>query len=99
MIEIIILIFLARKIGSLAESKGLKGWPWKLRLVLFWIAGEFVGAFVGVAIFGRDNLISCMLVGIAFAASSYFILTRYLSKMPDSSDEDINNIGSGNTPF
>ncbi len=94
MIEIIVLIFLARKIGILALSKGKPAGGWKIRLVLFWILGEFIGAFIGLAIFGQDNLFSCMLVAIGFAASAYFIINNYLSKLPDVlSDEDINNIG------
>jgi hypothetical protein len=94
MIEIILIIFLAQKIGSLAESKGLKGGSWKWRLVGFWLAAEFVGAFVGIIIFGTDNFLSVELVAVAFAVSSYFILKRHLEKMPDSLDDDINNIGS-----
>lgn len=93
MLEIIVLIILARKIGALAESKGLKPGPWKLRLVLFWILGEFSGVFIGMAIFGRENIFPILLVAIGVAASSYFIIDNYLSKLPDTINDDIDNIG------
>ncbi len=47
MIEIIVLIFLAKEIGRLALTKGLKpGW-WKFYLVIGWILGEFLGLIIG----------------------------------------------------
>ena len=88
MIEIIVLIFLCRKIGRLAVSKGLQGGPWKLRLVLFWIAAEFVGVILAANIFGANDMISCMLVGIAFAVTPYFIIQNYLQRLPDIFNED-----------
>lgn len=95
MLEIIILVFLTKKIGEIAISKGLPSGRWKLYTVLAWIAAEFIGAFVGVLIFGYDNLVSCFLLAVAGAIGSYFIIKGYLQKQPDILDEnDINNIGS-----
>ncbi len=93
MLEIIALIFLSRKIGALAVTKGLRPGPWKLRLVLFWILGEFIGIIIGFQIFGTDGLFGAILLGIAAAVSSYFIINNYLSKLPNTMDDDINNIG------
>lgn len=93
MLEILALIILSRRIGVLAASKGLKPGSWKFRLVLFWLLGEFVGVCIGLAIFGEDNVISCMLVGIAFAVPAYFIIDNYLSRLPSVMEDDINNIG------
>lgn len=95
MLEIIILIFLTKKIGVLAGIKGLQAGRWKLYLVLAWIGAELLGAIIAVIIFGKENLFSTFLVAIACAASSYFILTNYLNKLPDIVDEeDVNNIGN-----
>lgn len=95
MLEIIILFFLTKKIGVLAATKGLPAGRWKLYLVLAWIVAELFGAVIAVMIFGKDNLFSALLVAIACAASSYFILTNYLNKLPNVVDEeDVNNIGS-----
>ena len=96
MLEILILYFLTKKIGLLAASKGLSAGRWKLNLVLAWIVGELIGAVVAVMIFGKDNLFSALLIAIACAASSYFVITNYLNKLPDIIDEeDLNNIGRG----
>ena len=94
MIEIIILIFLAKEIGRLALQKGLKANWWKFYLVIGWILGEFIGMIIGIMIFGQENLVSVVLVGIAVAVSSYFIIKSYLNKLPDYiDDEEIDRIG------
>ncbi len=58
-----------------------------------WVAGEFIGATIGVYTFGTDNLISVELVAVAGAITGYFILKANLSKRPDVTDDDINQIG------
>jgi outer membrane lipoprotein SlyB len=93
MLEIIALIFLTREIGKIAADKGLKPGTWKIYTVLAWIAGEFIGAIIGVLIFGTNNFFSVVLVAIAGAVTGYFILKANLSKRPDLLDDDINQIG------
>ncbi len=94
MLEIIILYFLTKKIGVLAATKGLSAGRWKLNLILAWIVAELLGAFVAVIIFGKDNLFSALLIALASAVSTYFIIVNYLTKLPDVVDEDdVNNIG------
>jgi hypothetical protein len=93
-VDIIILIFLAVRLGRLAELKGQSSLKWRTYLVLGWLAGEIAGGILGMIIFGND-LISCALVGLAGAFGAYFIIKNNLSKLPDiSHDDDINNIGS-----
>ncbi|MGN6532999.1 MAG: hypothetical protein ACTHK0_14755 [Ginsengibacter sp.] len=94
MLELIALIFLTREIGRLAEKKGLKPNTWKIYLVIGWIFFELIGIFIGVMTFGMNNLISVVLVGFAFAISSYFLIKSQLNKLPDRNiDDDINNVG------
>jgi len=95
MLEIIALIFLTKHIGRIAADKGLKPGIWKLYTVLAWIAGEFLGAVVGVLIFGTDNIFSVILVAVAGAVTGYFIIKANLSKRPDVFDE-IDQIGDNN---
>jgi hypothetical protein len=94
MLEIIALIFLTKEIGRIAHDKGLKPVTWKIYTVVSWIVSEIVGVIIGVMIFGRDNLFSIVMVGIAFAITSYFIIKAQLNKLPNQSfDDDINRIG------
>ena len=94
MLEIILLIFLTRKIAAIAVRKGLSGGRWKLYLVLAWLAGEIIGVFAGIMIFGSDNIFSAMITGLAGAFGAYFIILNYLTRLPDIlSDDDLNNIG------
>ncbi len=87
MIEIIVLIFLAREIGRLAERKGLSKTRWKIVLIALWLFLEFTGVIIGMLIFSYDNLFSIAMVGLMLASTSYFIVRGYLLKQPDQPDE------------
>lgn len=94
MLEIVLLYFLTKEIGKLAESKGQKASKWKVYTVVGWVASEIFGMIVGLMFFSKDNLISIILVGLAFAATSYFFIKAQLNKLPNRGlDDDINNIG------
>jgi len=88
MIEILVLIFLTRDIGRLAQRKGLNKNKWKLYSVLTWLGLEILGIITGIALFGSGNLVSIVLMGLTFASASYFILKAQINKRPDSDLED-----------
>ncbi|MHB1571842.1 MAG: hypothetical protein ACYC0H_21920 [Solirubrobacteraceae bacterium] len=50
MLEIIILVTLAKKIGAIVEAKGRKKGRYQFMLVVFWFGGEIFGAIVGAII-------------------------------------------------
>jgi len=94
MLEIIILIFLTRKIGALAERKGQTSSKWKLFLVLAWIGFELTGMALSVIIAG--NLYIALLFGLFCAFGGYLFIKARLDKMPDkeSMDDWIRKIGN-----
>jgi hypothetical protein len=93
MIEIIALIFLTKNNGNLALQKGLKAGTWKLYTVLAWFGAEILGVVIGFALFGQDNMIGAMLIGLLCAVGSYFIVRSVLNKKQDTVEDDINRIG------
>jgi hypothetical protein len=94
MLEIITLIFLSRKIGELAFQKGLNPGRWKFYTIAGWIVLEFIGAVIGLLIFGKDNLLSISLIALAAGFTSYVIVKKHLDKLPDHLFEyDIDQIG------
>lgn len=93
MLEIIAIIFLTKKIGRLAEQKGLKPGPWKVYTVLAWIGSELVGIVIGFLIFGQSSVGPAILLGYTCAIASFFILKANLNKRPDNFEDDINKIG------
>lgn len=94
MIEIVALIFLTRKIGKLASSKGHKPLMWKILTVLSWIFSEVLGIYVALMFFDKNNLFSIVVVGLMFAITSYYIIKAQLNKLPDQGiEDDINNLG------
>lgn len=92
MLEIIALIFLTKNIGALAVQKGLKPGTWKLYTVLCWFGAEILGAVISVAVLGGEYLLFGVLIGLACAVASFFILRSNLNKRPDVDDE-IDKIG------
>jgi hypothetical protein len=95
MLDIVILYFLTREIGKLAERKGLKAFTWKVYTVVAWILSEILGIIAALMFFTTDNIISIALIGFAFAITSYFFIKAQLNKLPDQGglDDDIDNIG------
>lgn len=91
--DLIILIFLTWKIGKVAVRKGLKPFTWRAYNVIGWLFFEIIGMIVGLAIFGKDNLVSVGLVGFTFAITSYFLINAQLNKLPDIEDK-IDNPGN-----
>lgn len=81
MLDIILLYFLLRNIGSIADNKGLKPLRWKLITIGFWFLAELIGIIVGLMIFSIDNFISIMLLAFGFAFTSYYIVKSYLQKI------------------
>ena len=58
------------------------------------MVSEIIGFLVGIMLFGMDNLVSVILIGITFAITSYFMIKAQLHKLPDHTfDDDINNFG------
>jgi len=94
MLEIILLIFLTKNIGTLAERKGLRPVKWKWITVGAWVTFELAGLFIGLIMFGQDNLVGLMLFGIVCAFGGYLAVKYNLDKRPDNQmNEDIDSIG------
>ncbi len=95
MLDLIIVFFLVRHVGKLAVRKGLKPSTWKIYTVIAWFGGEILGLFLGVGIFGTNNLFGIVSMAIFVAFGGYLLIKYNLDKMPDYyNNDDINNIGS-----
>lgn len=86
MLEIILLIFLARRVGAKAVAKGEPKGRWQLYLVLAWIGFEITGAMIGYMI--SRNIVSAAVLGIACAAGSYLLIKYKLDQLPDKQDTE-----------
>jgi hypothetical protein len=82
MLEIIALIAMGKRIGSIMREKGRKGGWYQLLLVVLWIGGEFVGAiFGGIITNGRGGLAIYLfaLIGAAVGAAIAFWIANNAS--------------------
>ena len=80
MIEIIVVYFLARRIGQQARSKGLKPLRYQVLLILLWFSFEFLIGGFGYAIFGETEL-ACVayilaIFGAIFGAGIVFLILK-----------------------
>ena len=83
MLELLVLVYICRKIGDLADQKGLKRGTWQFLTVVAWFAAEFIGAFVGLLIVRTEDFAPLYFFAWVFAIASYFIMRSIISKKPD----------------
>ncbi|HEX6624499.1 MAG TPA: hypothetical protein VF064_12370 [Pyrinomonadaceae bacterium] len=85
MLEVIVLIFLTRRVGEIVEEKGRRSGWYKALAVVLWIGGEAIGALVGLAVSGHFDSgkvlmrIFCVLLGVAAGAALAFVIAKSLS--------------------
>jgi uncharacterized membrane protein YeaQ/YmgE (transglycosylase-associated protein family) len=88
MIEIIILVFLARRIGKIAEKKGHKKRPNIIFFVVMWIAGEIIGAMLG-AFLAKGQIYTTYALALIGAAVGAMIAFRIVKNLDDRSDPNM----------
>ncbi|HQW92542.1 MAG TPA: hypothetical protein PKY28_05550 [Ferruginibacter sp.] len=94
MLDLILLYFLAKHVGSLAVKKGLPPLRWKITMITAWLIFEMAGLLFGVVFFGTGNLYRLMAFGLVCAFGGYLLIRYILEKKPDQNTfDDINNIG------
>jgi hypothetical protein len=101
MLEIVALFFLTRHVAQMARAKGLKPFPWQLRMVLSWFAAELLGIALALQLMGPpepgteltalgpEKLLMIMGVGLVAAFGGYLLIRFQLERMP----------AGGNTSF
>jgi uncharacterized membrane protein YeaQ/YmgE (transglycosylase-associated protein family) len=79
MLEILLIIFLSKKIGRIAASKGRSQAGYIVLFVLLWVGGEFAGALYG-AIQDEEGFLAYVyaLAGAAAGAILAFIIVNAL---------------------
>jgi hypothetical protein len=93
MIEIVVLYFLTRNIGTLAIQKGEKPLTWKILTIVAWFAGEIVGSIIAMLLLQQTEIFPIILIALGCAASGYFIVRSMLNRKPDALTDDIDQIG------
>lgn len=86
MLEILLLIFLSKKIGGIARNKGRSGGGYIALLIFLWIGGEITGALIG-AFATADSSNQCVvyimaLFGAAAGALIAFTVASAMSPKP-----------------
>lgn len=83
MLEIILLVFLCKKISETVKEKGRNPVGYVILTVVLWFVGEFAGAFVGAiaAASTGQNAVAfvCGLIGAALGAAISFTIAANVS--------------------
>jgi hypothetical protein len=81
MLEILLLVYLCRKVGEMMRAKGRSAGWMQVLLVVGWFAGEFMGAVLGVVLAGLDGAPMYLgaLLGAAAGATAVFVVAKSLA--------------------
>jgi hypothetical protein len=81
MLEILLLIYLCRRLGAMLRAKGRSAGWMQVLLVVAWFVGEFMGAMVGAMLMGIDGaaLYIGALLGAAAGAAAVFVLASSMA--------------------
>ena len=84
MLEIIALMALTKRIGSIVEQKGHKSRWYKVLTVVLWFGGELTGGILGLIVAGADESAQCLiylfaLLGAAVGAVIAYSIANSLS--------------------
>jgi hypothetical protein len=87
MLEILLIIFLSKKIGKIAESRGHRKGPNIAFFVGMWLAGEFIGAALGIFLF-KGIMIAAYVMALIGAALGTVLSFSIVQKLEDKSGND-----------
>ncbi len=87
MLEIILIIFLSRKVGNIAKKRGHKARPNIIFFVVLWFAGELIGALLG-SILSKGNIIATYFMALIGAAVGAYIAYNIIQNLEDKSGSD-----------
>jgi len=87
MLEILLLIYLSKRIGRIAESKGHKRGPNITFFIIMWFCGEIIGVMLGVFIF-KGRIGPAYIFALMGAGLGAVIAFNVVEKLEDKSDDD-----------
>ncbi len=93
MLEIILIIWLSKKIGTIAVKKGHKPGGYKAVFVILWIIGEISGAII-VAIITNDDGLMLYLGALLGAAGAAMISFTIVNGLSDKSNNEMDQLFS-----
>jgi hypothetical protein len=86
MLELILVIFLCRRVKGIVEPKGYKSGIWQFYVVLAWYGLEIGGAFISVMLGG--SLLVAMLSAILCAIGGSIAVQQRAKALPDLTAND-----------
>jgi len=88
MLEILLLVFLSRRIGNIAAKKGHKKRPNIIFFIVMWIAGELIGGLLG-AFLAKGHFYTTYIMALLGAAVGAVIAFRIVKNLDDRSDPNM----------
>ncbi len=89
MLEILLVIWLSKKLGEILEEKGYKKAWYIAMFVGSWIFCEFVMILIFIMLFSVENNLALIPVGICGGAIAYGCMYLFVNSLPEKEVEDI----------
>jgi hypothetical protein len=96
MLEIILLIYLARRIRGVVEPKGYKPGKWQAYAVILWIVVEIFAILLFAGLLGSDT-ITAVISAYLCAIGASIALQKYAENLPNlnkGTEDWIDNLGN-----
>ena len=82
MLEIILIIFLSRRLRESAEERGESKGKWTAYMILAWFGIEIAVVLGLILVLGEDVILIAGLVGIAGGFLGYYLVKSRLESLP-----------------
>jgi len=90
MIEIILLVFLSKKIANMASEKGYSGGLYRFLTFLIWFVFEIIGGVIGILVFGEGLPVYVVaIIGAILGYALIYYIADNLESKTSSSDSNV----------
>jgi hypothetical protein len=96
MLEIFVLIFLAKRIRGVVEPKGYKPGKWQVYAVCLWIAVEVISVIAFMVLLGSNQIVAIISAYLCAIAAS-IALQKYAENLPNlnkGTEDWLDNLGN-----
>jgi hypothetical protein len=83
MIELIAIYISSKNIAEIAKEKGYSGGLWRFFAIISWLFFEFIGAVIGILLFGEDAGLLLYIPALIGAILGIYLVRMLIQNKPN----------------